>query len=294
MNFLNAGRADPAHNRATSLGQGGPHVDEPEVVDLYTRSVDAFLAAVDQVPDEAWAAPTPCTDWDVRALVNHVVGEDRWVVPLLEGRTIAEVGDALDGDLLGAAPAEAATAAGKAAVGGVGRAGRDRAHRAPVVRRLHRPPTTPGRSGRRPRRAHLGPGRRRPGPTARLDPELVTATAGWWAGMEDAYRGAGAVGPGSRCRPARPAGPAGGVVRPRPGVDTGREEVVRRFGAAWEAWDLDAIMALMADDAVFESTGPAPDGRRVEGAAAIRAEWAEMFASTRDAVVHLRGGVRRR
>ena len=50
-------------------------------------------------------------------------------------------------------------------------------------------------------------------------------------------------------------------------------DVVRRFGAAWEAWDLDAIMALMADDAVFESTGPAPDGRRVEGAAAIRAEW---------------------
>ena len=28
-----------------------------------------------------------------------------------------------------------------------------------------------------------------------LDPELVTATAGWWAGMEDIYRGAGAVGP---------------------------------------------------------------------------------------------------
>ena len=40
----------------------------------------------------------------------------------------------------------------------------------------------------------------------------------------------------------------------------------------------------MADDAVFESTGPAPDGRRVEGVAAIREEWSEMFRSTRDAV----------
>ncbi len=88
---------------------------EPEVVSLYARAVDAFLAAVDQVPDGAWEAPTPCTDWDVRTLVNHVVGEDRWVVPLLEGRTIAEVGDALDGDLLGAAPPESATTAGKAA-----------------------------------------------------------------------------------------------------------------------------------------------------------------------------------
>jgi ketosteroid isomerase-like protein len=60
-------------------------------------------------------------------------------------------------------------------------------------------------------------------------------------------------------------------------------DVVARFGAAWEAWDLDAIMALMADDAVFESTGPAPDGVRLEGATAIRAEWAAMFAGTREA-----------
>jgi len=34
----------------------------------------------------------------------------------------------------------------------------------------------------------------------RLDPELVAACAGWFAGMADAYRGAGAVGP----RPAVP------------------------------------------------------------------------------------------
>jgi ketosteroid isomerase-like protein len=70
-------------------------------------------------------------------------------------------------------------------------------------------------------------------------------------------------------------------------VDAGRvtsvEEVVRRFVAAWEAWDLDAIIAVMSDDAVFESTGPAPDGLRIEGAAAIRAEWHAMVGATRDA-----------
>ena len=60
-------------------------------------------------------------------------------------------------------------------------------------------------------------------------------------------------------------------------------DVVRRFGAAWEAWDLEAIMALIAPDAVFESTGPAPDGRRIEGAPAIRAEWEGMFRDTRHA-----------
>jgi ketosteroid isomerase-like protein len=42
-------------------------------------------------------------------------------------------------------------------------------------------------------------------------------------------------------------------------------------------------MALMADDAVFESTGPAPEGRRIEGSDAIRREWQEMFDGTRDA-----------
>jgi ketosteroid isomerase-like protein len=64
---------------------------------------------------------------------------------------------------------------------------------------------------------------------------------------------------------------------------TSVEEVVRRFVAAWEAWDLDAIMAVMAHDAVFESTGPAPDGVRIEGAPAIRAEWEAMVQATRDA-----------
>jgi ketosteroid isomerase-like protein len=63
----------------------------------------------------------------------------------------------------------------------------------------------------------------------------------------------------------------------------GVEDVVGRFGAAWEAWDLDAIMALMSEDAVFESTGPAPDGVRIEGAAAVRAEGEGMFRDTRDA-----------
>lgn len=56
------------------------------------------------VGDNDWGNPTPCTEWDVRALVNHLVNESAWVKPLLEGKTIAEVGDAFDGDLLGDDP----------------------------------------------------------------------------------------------------------------------------------------------------------------------------------------------
>ena len=50
---------------------------------------------------------TPCTDWDVRALLNHVVAGNWWAGELARGRTIEEVGDRLDGDQLGAAPLDA-------------------------------------------------------------------------------------------------------------------------------------------------------------------------------------------
>ncbi|KDE10754.1 TIGR03086 family metal-binding protein [Rhodococcus aetherivorans] len=43
-----------------------------------------------------WSAPTPDTEWDVATLVRHVVDEQRWVPPLLAGRTIAEAEAELD------------------------------------------------------------------------------------------------------------------------------------------------------------------------------------------------------
>jgi ketosteroid isomerase-like protein len=61
-------------------------------------------------------------------------------------------------------------------------------------------------------------------------------------------------------------------------LDTG--EVIYRFNAAFNAHDVDAVMALMTDDVIFESTLPAPDGRRYEGQAAVRAYWEEFFATS--------------
>jgi len=54
-------------------------------------------------------------------------------------------------------------------------------------------------------------------------------------------------------------------------------DALAAFSAAFGSGDVDAIMALMTDDVVFESTGPAPDGVRVEGAAAVRAVWENLF-----------------
>jgi len=75
-----------------------------ELADLFGRAQRQFGALVHQVGDGAWGNGTPCTDWDVRALVNHLVYEARWAPPLLAGATLEEVGDQFEGDLLGSDP----------------------------------------------------------------------------------------------------------------------------------------------------------------------------------------------
>ncbi|MGI8407413.1 MAG: TIGR03086 family metal-binding protein [Actinomycetota bacterium] len=81
--------------------------DEVSPSDLFVLAVDEFDARVKQVKDDQWADATPCTEWNVHGLINHIVNEAYWVPPLLAGKTIAEVGNALDGDLLGSNPHKA-------------------------------------------------------------------------------------------------------------------------------------------------------------------------------------------
>lgn len=59
--------------------------------------------------------------------------------------------------------------------------------------------------------------------------------------------------------------------------------VIERFNAAFNAHDVDAVMALMTEDCVFENTYPPPDGERFEGRAAVRANFAAFFAESRHA-----------
>ncbi|HUR13290.1 MAG TPA: TIGR03086 family metal-binding protein [Mycobacteriales bacterium] len=75
-----------------------------EVVTRFQKAVNCFDAPMHALTAEDLGRPTPCADWDVQALVQHVVGELAWIAPLVNGKTIAEVGDALDGDLLGTDP----------------------------------------------------------------------------------------------------------------------------------------------------------------------------------------------
>jgi uncharacterized protein (TIGR03086 family) len=87
-----------------------------DVVELYRRSVHEFARRLPPRGSEGWSKPTPCTEWDVRALVEHIVSEELWAPPLLAGQTIGEVGDRFDGDLLGDDPLTAARQAADASV----------------------------------------------------------------------------------------------------------------------------------------------------------------------------------
>lgn len=88
-----------------------------EILEQHARAMDEFDRRVHAVGDDQWSAPTPCTEWDVRALVNHLVSEQRWAPHLLAGETLEQIGDRYDGDLLGDAPASTWTAAARAARG---------------------------------------------------------------------------------------------------------------------------------------------------------------------------------
>lgn len=75
-----------------------------ELLEAHGQAMAVFDRAMKQVGPTDWDAPTPCTDWSVRDLVNHIVVEQLWVPDMLAGRTVAEVGDRFDGDQLGDDP----------------------------------------------------------------------------------------------------------------------------------------------------------------------------------------------
>ncbi len=74
------------------------------LIEGFERSTALFGERVAAVGADDWTNETPCTEWNVHDLVNHLVYELVWVPPLLAGRTIEEVGDKFDGDLLGDDP----------------------------------------------------------------------------------------------------------------------------------------------------------------------------------------------
>ena len=247
--------------------------------ELYSRCADVFAAVVDKIGRDQLSRPTPCGAWDVRDVVNHVVGEALWVPQLLTGHTIDEVGDRFAGDLLGHDPAGSWRAADLAARAAARAVDESR----PIGLSYGTVPA--GEYLRQVAADHLvhawdiaaGIGF-----AADTPAEVVTAVSLWFDGAEDGYRAAGAIGP--RIPVPDDADPRTQLLarfgrrEPPPSTD----EVITGFGAAFNGRDLDAIMAWTTPDCVFESTAP-PAGRRYVGRDAVQSVWAELFAQSADA-----------
>ena len=90
---------------------------EPDIVALHQHALDATETTVAGIGALDWDAPTPCTEWNVRELLNHVVAGNWWAARLAAGATIAEVGSELDGDQLGHDPLGSYEHSARAAAG---------------------------------------------------------------------------------------------------------------------------------------------------------------------------------
>ena len=75
-------------------------VDPQQVPALYARALDSTRAFVAAIEDGQMHDPTPCSEWDIHQLLNHVVYGTIWVADILDGKTLEEVGDRYAGDLL--------------------------------------------------------------------------------------------------------------------------------------------------------------------------------------------------
>lgn len=246
-----------------------------DVNTLYHRTVEYWADRVNAIRADQWRDPTPCTEWTVRDLVNHVTGEDLWTVPLMEGATIEEVGSKFDGDVLGddacgtsikAAMAAVPATASKLGTGGTVHLSYGEEQAVEYALQLAAD--------------HLIHGwdlASAIGGDTRMDPNLVHAVADWFAQREEMYREGGATGPRLELT-----GDAQHDLLARFGRDGSwgpRHATLIRFNAAFARGDLNALMALVTDDIVFESASPAPDGHRHEGQAAVLSIWSDFLGT---------------
>jgi len=70
---------------------------------------------------------------------------------------------------------------------------------------------------------------------------------------------------------------------PMPSPEQATRAAIDHFNDAFNRHDADRLAQFLTDDTVFEDTSPAPDGRRVEGKAAVVEFWRAWFARNSDA-----------
>lgn len=257
-----------------------PSKASPEpAVRLHDRAITGLTALIAAIEPDQWALRTPCPDWDVRALVEHLVSEARWTQPLLAGLTITAVGTSLDTPL-DPDPVACWTAAQQAAVRAAG--GPQLELTVVHVSAGDIPWQDYLRQLTADYLIHGWDLAITLGIDDTLDPELVAAVLSWFPSHAAVYRSAGMV--------SAPVPVTGDDPQTRLLAEFGRSRAaeatrttIARFGNAFDRGDVDAVMASMTTDCVFESTAP-PDGHRHEGQTEVREAWTDLFAASRGAV----------
>lgn len=87
-----------------------------EPKELFKRALAQATEVVEIIGPDDYDQPTPDTEWDIRALVGHMLCELSWVADIVRGMTIEEVGNRYDGDLIGDDLAQSWTDAAQAAL----------------------------------------------------------------------------------------------------------------------------------------------------------------------------------
>lgn len=77
---------------------------ELDLPELHSRALADTGLIVDAIKPDDLSLPTPCPDWDVAALLQHVIAGNLWAAELGAGATIEQVGSRLDGDVVGSDP----------------------------------------------------------------------------------------------------------------------------------------------------------------------------------------------
>jgi len=88
--------------------------------DVHRKALDATGTIVGNISPGQLGAATPCEDYDVKALLQHLISGNLWVAPLVEGKTIQQVGDSIDSRTYGPDDYEASAKEADAAFSGPG------------------------------------------------------------------------------------------------------------------------------------------------------------------------------
>ena len=223
--------------------------DQAAELQAFDDARDAYLGAMTQVPESALAYLKPGDDYSLGGLsvhVNFVFEHYLGVLRALADGDFAECHPEDPPGLEERALARARSALGAAEV----------AAELAATRRLHDEVA-----------AMLH----------RLGPEWTRQAAVWYPGATEPYPTGGADVLGWLAGHYREHVPHIAELR---AAAAPALAVVDAFNAAFARGDVDAVMALMTDDCVFENTFPPPDGERHVGQAAVRRFWESFFAST--------------